>query len=246
MILAYMPAVSDQNATRRSNGHPIGAENTTREVLDHLRRVGSVSVTQLGEHLGVTGPAVRQRLTRLMAEGLVDRVLERDSTSRGRPSYRYQLTDKGRRVAGDNFSDLASILWEEIWGIEDRAIRAGLLKRLAKRLAETYTDSIGEGDLATKMQDLTRLMAEREVPFEVDESGQLPIITALACPYPTLAEHDRSICAMERMMMSEVLGESVRLSECRLDSGECCSFEPSTAAKSAAVNSAEDKKGGTK
>lgn len=223
-----MAAVTTDIPTKSATKSVGVSENTTREVLDHLRRVGSVSVTQLGEFLGVTGPAVRQRLTRLMAEGLVDRVLQRDQTTRGRPSHRYQLTTKGQRVAGDNFSDLASILWEEIWGIEDKAVRAGLLKRLAKRLAETYTGSIGSGDLATKMQDLTRLMAEREVPFEVDESGQLPVITALACPYPTLAEHDRSVCAMERMMMSEVLGESVRLSECRLDGGDCCSFEPSS------------------
>jgi predicted ArsR family transcriptional regulator len=74
------------------------------------------------------------------------------------------------------------------------------------------------------------LFREREVPFEVDRSNPLlPVLTALACPYPDLAEQDRSVCSMERMMFSELLGENMRLSSCRLDGEKCCSFEPSAA-----------------
>ena len=78
------------------------------------------------------------------------------------------------------------------------------------------------------MRYLQELMKEREVPFDVDESGGLPVLTALACPYPELAKQDRSVCAMERMMIAEVLGESVKLSEYRLAGGSCCSFEPTS------------------
>jgi predicted ArsR family transcriptional regulator len=67
------------------------------------------------------------------------------------------------------------------------------------------------------------------VPFEVDRSNpQLPVLTALACPYPQLAEQDRSICSLERLMFSELVGENLRLSSCRLDGERCCSFEPSS------------------
>jgi predicted ArsR family transcriptional regulator len=67
------------------------------------------------------------------------------------------------------------------------------------------------------------------VPFEVERKGQLPVLTALACPYPELAEQDRSVCAMERLLMSELIGEDVRLSECRLDGDSCCRFETARA-----------------
>jgi DeoR family suf operon transcriptional repressor len=67
------------------------------------------------------------------------------------------------------------------------------------------------------------------VPFTLDTEGGLPVLTALACPYPDLAERDRSVCAMERMMISEALGESVRLSACRLDGATCCTFQASAA-----------------
>lgn len=200
-------------------------ETSDRDLLDHLRRVESAGVGELCELLGVTAPAVRQRLGRLMAEGLIDREVEKQA--RGRPSHRYRLTKKGERQAGDNYYDLAAILWDEICQVSDNDVRSGLLKRLAKRLAESYAGSVSRADLPARMRDLARLMSEREVPFEVDETGELPTITALACPYPDLAEHDRGICSMEQIMMSEVLGEAIELSACRLDGGGCCSFSPS-------------------
>jgi predicted ArsR family transcriptional regulator len=77
------------------------------------------------------------------------------------------------------------------------------------------------------MTSLSRLMGEREIPFEVNTSNELPVLTALACPYPELAKVDRGVCTMEKLMLSEILGENVRLSECRLDGANCCTFTPS-------------------
>lgn len=200
------------------------AESADRELLDHLRRVESAGVSDLEAILGVTRTAVRQRLNRLMAEGLVQRAVEKQP--RGRPSHRYSLTPKGERLAGDNYADLVEVLWQEVRAVEDPAVRRGLLKRLATRMAVFYADRVGSGALADRMRALCELMDEKEVPFEVDESGQLPVLTALACPYPDLAEHDRGVCAMERMMISEALGEPVHLTEYRLAGGVCCSFTP--------------------
>ncbi len=79
------------------------------------------------------------------------------------------------------------------------------------------------------MASLAGLMNEREIPFEVNDAGGLPVLSALACPYPELAKADRGVCTMEKLMLSEVLGESMRLSACRLDGAACCTFTPSTA-----------------
>ncbi len=75
-------------------------------------------------------------------------------------------------------------------------------------------------------------MSGQDLPFEIDESEELPVLTALACPYPDLAEQDRGVCAMEKMLLSNVLGEGLKLSSCRLDGANCCTFEASGAAVS--------------
>jgi predicted ArsR family transcriptional regulator len=122
---------------------------------------------------------------------------------------------------------MAIVLWEEVKSVEDPAVRRGLLKRIADRLVERYRDRVSGDTLGARMTTLARLMGDREIPFEVDSSGELPVLTALACPYPELAKLDRGVCTMEKLMLSEILGENVRLSECRLDGANCCTFTPS-------------------
>jgi predicted ArsR family transcriptional regulator len=195
-------------------------------MLDCLRREGAVTIMGLVHELGVTATAVRQRLQRLMAAGLIERHTER--ISRGRPNHRYALTEKGERAAGTNFADMAVVLWEEIKSVQDPAIRRGLLKRIADRLVARYRDRVKGGTTGERMAEMTALMREREIPFEVQHAGELPVLTALACPYPELAQQDRSVCTMEKLMLSEILGTNVRLSECRLDGATCCTFTPST------------------
>ena len=194
-------------------------------LINLLRKSKSASVGELEKAMGVTATAVRQRLNRLMAEGLVERQAVREG--RGRPSHRYTLTDKGLRAAGDNYADLAEVLWSEIREIEDPAIRDGLLERIAQKLAARSGQTHGIG-LAEKMQDLAARMKERHVPLEVDNSGNLPVLTMLACPYPELAMHDREVCNLEQKHLSRALGQEVQLTGCRLDGQGCCSFEPST------------------
>lgn len=198
-------------------------------LLNLLRKQGGLGISQLVEELGVTATAVRQRLARLMDDGLISRE-EVVRTGRGRPSHCYQLTEKGRRSSGNNYADLVDVLWAEIRAIDNPEIRVGLLKRIAKQLAERAGELSG-GTLEEKMQRLAELMKQRHIPFEVDKSGELPVLTAVACPYPELVEHDKSICAMERMLFSEVLGETMRISGCRPLGDACCSFEPSSASK---------------
>jgi predicted ArsR family transcriptional regulator len=202
------------------------AETSDRAILDYLRRDGTARISDLVAVTGVTATAVRQRIGRMMAEGLIERHAERHG--RGRPNHRYVLTEKGERHAGDNFSDLAIVLWDEIRSVPDPDIRRGLLKRIADRFVERYRGRVDGETLGTRMASLVGLMEEKEIPFEVDNSGALPVLSALVCPYPELAELDRGVCTMEKLMLSEVLGASVRLSACRLDGAPCCTFTPST------------------
>jgi predicted ArsR family transcriptional regulator len=202
----------------------VDAELTDVTVLDLLRKTGGMRVRELSAAMGVTATAVRQRLTRLMARGLIQRSAL--PAGRGRPSHRYELTDKGRRQTGSNFADLAVALWQEIRTIKDAEVRRGLLQRLSKRLASQYAEHIEGETIEAKMNSLAALLAEREIPFDVDTSnGQLPVLRALGCPYTELAEQDRSICSMERMLFAELLGERLQLSACRLDGAHCCTFE---------------------
>jgi predicted ArsR family transcriptional regulator len=201
----------------------IPANSSDVAILDLLRKLGPMTVTALATATDVTATAVRQRLHRLMGQQMIQRELVR--AGRGRPGHRYRLTDKGQRQTGANFADLSIALWQEIRGIQDPEVRRGLLQRLAKRMAAMYADRIHGRTAAERMQSLSELFADRNVPFSVDTSGLLPVLTAEACPYPEVANQDRGICALEKMMFAELLGENVKLADCRLDGATCCTFQ---------------------
>lgn len=199
-------------------------ESSDAALLDLLNESGALGVTAIAKTMAVTATAVRQRLNRLMGKGLIRRDATREG--RGRPSHQYSITSQGRRETGSNFVDLTLALWKEIREIKQPEIRAGLLQRIAKHLAELYSPQIQGRTVTERMQSVSDLFAERNVKFKVEEvAGQLPVLTAMTCPYPDLAEQDRSVCSMEKMLFSELLGNSVRLTDCRLDGDKCCRFE---------------------
>jgi predicted ArsR family transcriptional regulator len=204
---------------------PIESHAGTSDVmiLDLLRKRGALSIAELAQLMGVTSTAVRQRLFRLMAERMIERQAVR--AARGRPGHRYSLTERGRRQTGSNFADLAIALWDEVRAIEDPAVRRGLLQRLAKRLAGVYAERFRGTTLAERLEVLRDLFGERDVRVTVDRSGGLPVLTVVECPYPELAEHDRGICALERMLFNELMERGVKLTDCRLDGSACCTFE---------------------
>jgi DeoR family transcriptional regulator, suf operon transcriptional repressor len=199
-------------------------ESSDIALLDLLRKGGPLSVSQLAQAMQVTATAVRQRLMRLLARGDIERAVER--AGRGRPAHRYALTEQGRRRAGANFADLTIALWQEIREIKDPEVRRGLLQRISGRLASLYASQIGGSTVEERMQSLAELFRERRIPFDVERTHDLPVLHARACPYPDLAEQDRTVCSMERMMFSELVGENLRLSQCRLDGHSGCTFEP--------------------
>ena len=90
----------------------VEAPNSDADLLDLIRIAGPLSVTELSDAMEVTATAVRQRLTRLMGQSMIER--EAIRAGRGRPKHRYSLTDKGLRQTGSNFTDLALTLWREI------------------------------------------------------------------------------------------------------------------------------------
>lgn len=263
------------------------SETSDSQLLGLLRRLGPLSVTEVAAETQVTATAVRQRLSRLMGQGLVLRDVSR--SGRGRPSHRYSLTEKARRQAGSNFSDLAVVLWEEIRAVQDPQIRRGLLQRLAASLARLYSKEIQGATTPERLESLRELFARRGIALQATAAGRvtnklvpnstdankrdasgapdcahLPstppgktpdpvdtdgsfqpdladgetaypqmsvgananaVLRVMDCPYPELAEQDRGICAVEKMLFAELLEAPTRLTQCRLEGHSCCQFE---------------------
>ena len=117
-------------------------------------------------------------------------------------------------------------------------------------MADMYRDRVQGTTLAARMDSLKRLFGERRVPLDIDGdtangpgtelpgvvgngthqrasagTHALPMLTVAECPYPELAEKDRGICAVEKMLFAKLLEQPMRLTQCRLDGHSCCQFQ---------------------
>jgi DeoR family transcriptional regulator, suf operon transcriptional repressor len=206
-------------AKQRENDMSTQVPTSDSGLLDLLRITGPLGVLELADAMEVTPTAVRQRLTRLLGQDAIQRETVRNGRRRGRPKHRYWLTEKGLRLTGSNFTDLAVTLWQEVCHVADEKVRRETLRRIARALASGYANQIQGNTPAERMQSLAALLGQRQIPATVEDCGEGAVLTARACPYPKLAEQDQGVCSMEQMMFSELLGQDVTLTQCRLQGG---------------------------
>jgi len=238
------PAQADRGASSMPERHalPTRLRGSDSALIELLMEEPILGVGTLASALRVTATAVRQRLERLMQEGIIAR--ERlggpaagdlngraAGRTRGRPAYGYRLTEKGRRTGGDNFHDLAIVLWKEIRSIAAPEVRRGLVTRVGTAMAGLYRDEVRGATVAERLDNTVRLLQDRRIacgvefqPAETPGAPALAILTSHVCPYPDLAESDRGICAAERAMLQDLLDTEVTLADCRLDGDACCRF----------------------
>lgn len=198
-------------------------DTNDRQFLERLHRLGEGSVQDLCEAFEVTATAVRQRLVRLQGGGLVERRTVR--AGRGRPHFVYCVTQAALQQLGDNYGELALILWRELTAIEDREVRERVVGRIREEFIRRYSGVVTGDSLPERVEQLRGALADRGFDVEVDETHALPVLRENSCPYHELAQSDSMICELEQQVFQQVLGAPVNLTECCLDGHNCCEFQ---------------------
>jgi predicted ArsR family transcriptional regulator len=224
-------------------------------IMAHMRTHAGTSILDLAEKLAVTDTAVRQRLTRLLDRGLVERFAVREG--RGRPKHVYRLTEAGVRASGANLDDLAVALWQELVSLEDAELRERLLRRVVSRLASRYAPEVYGTTPDERLKSVVELFNRRGIPFAFERAvagrdrenkesvGQEPgrqesasaavqplgRLVVLGCPYPGLKDDQRLVCRMEQMLFQRLIGVPLEdITPGHGTSGHvgggCCSFVP--------------------
>lgn len=193
-----------------------------REFLAELNRLGPSSIQSLCDELGVTATAVRQRLNRLVAGGQVTR--ETIPVDRGRPKHHYKVTQSGQSSLGNNYSVLATVLWQQIQQIEDDELRVQLVNRLKSAFVERLGESVDAASPEERLNQLRKVLSDEGFPVELNPAD-LGRLRENHCPYVELASSDKSICELEQKIFSEILGAPVKLTQCCVDGDHCCEFE---------------------
>jgi predicted ArsR family transcriptional regulator len=208
-------------------------QSTRQQMLEYLQRSGRATVKELGQLLGLTSTGIRQHLTVLERDGLVDAREERGRV--GRPTLVYSLTEKADSLFPKTYDVLASVLIEEIRAADGNEKLHHLLQNVARRLAAPYRDRVDGKGAGERVKETVRIMEEQGCLVDwVEDEGEYRI-DEYTCPFPKTAERDRAVCALHVEFVSILTNSDAKLSRSLLRGERACTYRIRPVAKRAAV-----------
>ncbi len=197
-------------------------QSTRQQILDYLQRQGRATVKDLGQLLGLTSTGIRQHLTVLERDGLVEAREERGRV--GRPTLVYSLTEKADALFPKAYDLLAGVLLEEVRASEGNEKLHQLLHRVAGRLASPYVERVEGKPLVERVKETARLMEEQGCIVDVMEDQDEYYIDEYTCPFPKVAQADRAVCALHVEFVRILSGGDTRLTRSLLRGERACTY----------------------
>lgn len=205
--------------------HPLSntPETTQEAVLLYLKRHGEMTIGELCELLSITSMAVRRHISGLMQEGLVlSRMVKQ---SRGRPTYKYSLSEKAESLFPSGMQTLAVELLDMVF---EEAGHKGVMKLLERRnekRAARLLPRVEGKSLEQRVEEVAKIFSEDGYMTEWEK---LPdgnyFIFQRHCALHDLANKYRQLCALEPQLMETLLGVKVTREKYMLQNDPVCGY----------------------
>jgi predicted ArsR family transcriptional regulator len=196
---------------------------TRQDILDFLRRHRQATVKDLGEHLGLTSTGIRQHLTVLERDGLVEAREERGHV--GRPALVYRLTAKGDALFPKMYDALANAVIEEARELVGAEPLQQIMQKVAERFAAPYMPRLEGKHGSERLAEIAAIMAERGCMTDItNESDGSVSISQHACLYPNVATRNSVACQIDVELLRQFLGGDPRLTSSLLRGDDSCTY----------------------
>src|SRR2546427_84493 len=116
-------------------------QSTKTEILAQLKRNDGATVDDLASTLRLAPMTIRQHLTALERDDLVDSAEVRRPT--GRPHYHYRLTLAGHRRVSDGYDRMVALLVEQVGRLDDAELRDASSDERQARLFRAAASALG-------------------------------------------------------------------------------------------------------
>jgi predicted ArsR family transcriptional regulator len=197
-------------------------QTTRQEILNHLQRHGRATVKELGQLLGLTSTGIRQHLTVLERDGLLQAREERGRV--GRPTLVYFLTDRAEALFPRSYDELASNLLEEVRASEGRERMYQILHHVAQRMADAHWERVQGKNVAERVSETASIMQEQGCLVDWAEKDGEFLLNEYTCPFPKVAKQDPSVCALHVDFVRLLTGADTRLAQSLLRGQRACTY----------------------
>jgi predicted ArsR family transcriptional regulator len=212
-------------------------QETRQAILDFLRRENHATVKELADVMGLTPTGVRQHLTLLERDGLIEASEERGRV--GRPALIYRLTDRGEALFPKNYDLLANLLLEELRANNSGEEFQEAVRRIAFRMAGPFLPRVEGMALKDRVAETASIMRGFGCVAESGEAGDEILLRQFTCPYPMVARRHSVICALEVAFVRQLAGADARLCSSLLRGDKSCTYRIKPGRRAAGVRHME-------
>lgn len=201
------------------------AQNATRrEILVLLKQSGGMTVEQLSQALGISAMGVRQHLSILERDGLVEMIKKRGGM--GRPAHIYFLTTRGDEAAFPRHYDaLAMTILEAISEIAGEDKVDAVFKQRQEWTEERLAPRMAGKPVAERVNELSQIQQENGY---MTEAGERPegghYLIEHNCTIAQISRKYPIACRLELELFRKLLGTGVERTQCIAEGGTRCTY----------------------
>jgi len=180
------------------------------------------AVETLCERLRISHNAVRQHLTALLGQAVVERV--QSQPTGGRPQARFALTTAGRELFPRNYGAIAGALLAQLHARLGETEIGALLHELGATVAATQPalqPDDGRDGMARALAQRLDSLGYEAVPARHGEDWQ---VEAFNCVFHALARQHPQVCKFDLAYLEAVSGRRIHHMECIVRGGHVCRF----------------------
>jgi predicted ArsR family transcriptional regulator len=193
-----------------------------RRLLVAVKRAEHASLDHLVESIGLARSTTREHMAALENDGLVVRSFVR--RGRGRPSARYALTEKGRRLFPSRDADVLQALLQFLQVRERHDLIEDFFEGFWRERLTRVTMMPEGASLAHRLGALERQLEEEGFMPEIIEDEEGLTIRECNCPFPASVRETRIPCRLEARFIEEALGRELERVTYMPDGHATCSY----------------------
>lgn len=213
---------------------------TRMRILQLLKMRSSMTVNQLTDALHISAMGIRQHLTILEEDSLVEYHVEKQG--RGRPHHIYSLTDEAGSLFPTTYANFAVGLMQEVAKYNGPGFINKVFRSRMKVQLQMYKERLDGKNLIERVKELAHIRDEEGYMARFDENSTDYVLNEHNCPIAAIAQEYPHVCEIELALFRQSLGAKVyRVEHLMQGSHRCCYRIPKGDKKNTLTDTSSDK-----
>jgi DeoR family transcriptional regulator, suf operon transcriptional repressor len=198
-----------------------------RQLLELLlQNKDGLCIDEIAKTLTISRNAVQQHISVLELEGYLQ-AGDLNKTA-GRPVRRYVLTEAGINSFPKQYAWFSKLMLSDLKNEIGHKAFERYMQKLGENLSQSYQYRFTGKPAHEKVEELLKIMDElgymtNKKP-ESDDQGEATI-KATNCVFHDLAQKHNEICQFDVALITSLLGQDVKITECMAKGGGICCFK---------------------